>query len=97
MRIIYYSVFSIELQNSDHLRNVTGTGKERTEELDMMLEENRCKVEEAQRKGALEQQQKELERYLEPERIQKQREEALRQKKIEEEIANQLRLLGTYW
>jgi arginine and glutamate-rich protein 1 len=67
------------------------------EELDMMLEENRCKVEEAQRKGALEQQQKELERYLEPERIQKQREEALRQKKIEEEIANQLRLLGTYW
>jgi hypothetical protein len=30
MRIIYYSVFSIELQNSDHLRNVTGTGKERT-------------------------------------------------------------------
>jgi arginine and glutamate-rich protein 1 len=61
-----------------------------------MLEENRSKVEEeAQRKGALEQQQKELERYLELERIQKQSEEALRQKKIEEEErANQLRLLG---
>jgi len=41
-----------------------------------MLEENRRKVVEAQRKEALEQQQKELERYLELERIQKQREEA---------------------
>ncbi|GJN37654.1 hypothetical protein PR202_gb26633 [Eleusine coracana subsp. coracana] len=66
------------------------------EELDKMLEENRRKVEEAQRKVALEQQQKELERYLELERIQKQREEALRRKKMEEEEerAKQLKLLG---
>jgi len=78
--------------------NQTSQEQERREreELDRMLEENRRKVVEAQRKEALEQQQKELERYLELERIQKQREEALRRKKMEEEEerANELRLLG---
>lgn len=78
--------------------NQTSQEQERREreELDRMLEENRRKVEEAQRKVALEQEQKELERYLELERIQKQREEALRRKKMEEEEerANKLRLLG---
>ncbi|KAK9950241.1 hypothetical protein M0R45_005742 [Rubus argutus] len=58
--------------------------KER-EELDKMLEENRRRVEEAQRREALELQSKEEERYRELELIQRQKEEAARRKKMEEE------------
>ena len=51
----------------------------------MMLEENRRRVEEAQRKEALELQRKEEERQRELEMIQRQKEEATRRKKLEEE------------
>ncbi|KAF8405726.1 hypothetical protein HHK36_007803 [Tetracentron sinense] len=66
------------------------------EELDMILEENRRRVEEAQRKEALERQRKEEERYWELEQIQRQKEEAMQRKKLveEEERANQVKLLG---
>lgn len=58
--------------------------KER-EELDLMLEENRRRVEESQRREALELQRKEEERQRELEMIQRQKEEAARRKKLEEE------------
>lgn len=61
-----------------------------------MLEENRRRVEEAQRREALEQLQREEERYRELERLQREKEEAMRRKKQEEEEerANQMKLLG---
>jgi len=46
-----------------------------------MLEENKRRVEEAQRREALELQRKEEERYRELELIQRQKEEAARRKK----------------
>lgn len=55
------------------------------EELDKMLEENSRRVEESQRKEALELQRKEEERYRELELIQRQKEDAARRKKLEEE------------
>lgn len=64
--------------------------------MDKMLEQNRMKVEEAQRKVALEQQSKEEERYKELVELQRQKEEAMRRKKQEEEEerAKQMKLLG---
>jgi arginine/glutamate-rich protein 1 len=59
-----------------------------------MLEENRRRVEEAQRREALELQRKEEERYRELELIQRQKEETAWRKKLEEEEANQMKLLG---
>lgn len=61
-----------------------------------MLEENKRRVEEAQRREALELQRKEEERYRELELIQRQKEEAARRKKQEEEEEqlNQMKLLG---
>lgn len=69
--------------------------KER-EELDRMVEENERKVAAAQRREALEQQPKEEERYRELVQIQREKEEALLQKKMEdeEERASQMKLLG---
>ncbi|KAF8404106.1 hypothetical protein HHK36_008986 [Tetracentron sinense] len=66
------------------------------EVLDKMLEENQKRVEEAQRREALEQLRKEEEWYQELEQIQRQKEEATRRKKLEEEEerANQMKLLG---
>lgn len=66
------------------------------EELDKMLEESERKVAAAQRKEALEQQPKEEERYRELVQIQREKEEALLQKKMEdeEERASQMKLLG---
>ncbi|KAK3022500.1 hypothetical protein RJ639_046715, partial [Escallonia herrerae] len=66
------------------------------EELDNMLEENRRRVEQAQRREALELQRKEEERYRELELIQRQKEEAARRKKLEEEEehADQMKFMG---
>lgn len=50
-----------------------------------MLEENSRRVEESQRREALELQRKEEERYRELELIQRQKEDAARRKKLEEE------------
>jgi arginine/glutamate-rich protein 1 len=61
-----------------------------------MLEENKRRVEESQRREALELQRKEEERYRELELIQRQKEEAARRKRLEEEEEriNQMKLLG---
>ncbi|KAL2231428.1 UNVERIFIED_CONTAM: hypothetical protein Sindi_1737200 [Sesamum indicum] len=66
------------------------------EELERRLEENRWKLNEAQREEALEQERQEEERYRELEELQRQKEETLRRKKQqeEEERANQMKLLG---
>lgn len=58
--------------------------KER-EELDKMLEENKRRVEESQRREALEQALKEDERHRELELIQRQKEDSTWRKKLEEE------------
>lgn len=50
-----------------------------------MLEENSRRVEESQRREAMELQRKEEERYRELELMQRQKEEAARRKKLEEE------------
>ena len=69
--------------------------KER-EELDMMLKENSRRVEESQRREALEQQKKDEERFCELELIKRQKEEVAWRKKleVEEDHANQKNLLG---
>ncbi|GMH25074.1 hypothetical protein Nepgr_026917 [Nepenthes gracilis] len=54
-------------------------------ELERMLEENRRRIEEAQRTEALEQQRREEERYRELEEMQRQKEQAMRRKKQQEE------------
>ncbi|KAL0454441.1 UNVERIFIED_CONTAM: hypothetical protein Slati_0783300 [Sesamum latifolium] len=66
------------------------------EELERRREENRWKLNEAQREEALEQERQEEERYRELEQLQRQKEEALQRKKQqeEEERANQMKLLG---
>lgn len=58
--------------------------KER-EELDKMLEENKRRVEESQRREAFEQALKEDERHRELELIQRQKEDSTWRKKLEEE------------
>ncbi|KAL6579407.1 hypothetical protein OROMI_009623 [Orobanche minor] len=75
---------------NDIARNLkTEQSRKEIEELDKMLEENRRRVEEAQRREALELQCKEEERLQELELIQRQKEE-------EEERANQM-LSGEDW
>lgn len=69
--------------------------KER-EELDKMLKENSRRVEESQRREALEQQRKDEERFCELELIKRQKEEVAWRKKleVEEDHTNQMKLSG---
>lgn len=79
------SEFMLIVKINHHYNILQEQARREREELDRMLEENKRRVEEAQRREALELARKEEERLRELELIQRQKEEAARRKRLEEE------------